>query len=87
MYHTTTIDHRDPTHKRIIHFGGLDDDHLPGIGGPDTWHPVESTIIVELGNHPYGCLLLCIEKSAAPSDCYCHEIVLKIWANRNRIVY
>ena len=45
--HTTTIVHCDPTHKKLIHFGGLDE--WPEDDDPDTWHPVSETTIVELG--------------------------------------
>ena len=44
--HTTTIVQRDATHRRLIHFGGMDkvteDDE-------DMDHPVAETTIVELG--------------------------------------
>ena len=48
-YHTTTIIQRDPTQKRLVHFGGLDE--VPeNTGDPDTFHPVAETTIVELGD-------------------------------------
>ena len=47
-YHTTTIVHIDATHKKLIHFGGMDE--VPeNPGDADTWLPVEETTIVELG--------------------------------------
>jgi len=45
-FHTTTIVHCDPTHKKLIHFGGLDE--WPE-GYPDEAHPLAETTIVELG--------------------------------------
>ena len=45
--HTTTVVHHDNTHKRLIHFGGLDE--VPESADPNTWHPVAETTIVELG--------------------------------------
>jgi len=45
--HTTTIVDCDPTHKKLIHFGGLDEE--PEDDDPDTWHPLAETTIVELG--------------------------------------
>ena len=47
-YHTTTIVHHDATHKRLIHFGGLDEEPEDD-DAPDTVHPVAETTIVELG--------------------------------------
>ena len=48
VYHTTTIMDQDATHKRLIHFGGLDE--VPeDPGDANTWHPVAETTIVELG--------------------------------------
>jgi len=46
-WHTTTIVHRDPTHKKLIHFGGVNGSLEDG--DPDTWHPLAETTIVELG--------------------------------------
>ena len=43
--HTTTIVHTDYTHKRLIHFGGLD----KYDSNEDLDHPVAETTIVELG--------------------------------------
>ena len=45
--HTTTIVDCDPTHKKLIHFGGLDE--VPEDVDADTWHPLAETTIVELG--------------------------------------
>ena len=46
--HTTTITQRDATHKRLIHFGGMDE--MPeNLGDADTYHPLAETTIVELG--------------------------------------
>jgi len=45
MFHTTTIVHCDPTHKKLIHFGGLDE--IPE--DVNKTHPVAETTIVELG--------------------------------------
>ena len=45
-WHTTTIVHTDYAHKRLVHFGGLDE--IPE-GDVATWHPVAETTIVELG--------------------------------------
>ena len=47
FYHTTTILHRDSTHKRLIHFGGVDE--VPEGGDPDKAHLLAETTIVELG--------------------------------------
>jgi len=46
MFHTTTIVHSDPTHKKLIHFGGLE--QAPEDGDVKKSHPVAETI-VELG--------------------------------------
>ena len=48
FYHTTTVVHHDATHKKLVHFGGLDK-WPEDPGDPDTWHPVAETTIVELG--------------------------------------
>ena len=61
FYHSTMIVHTDFAHKRLIHFGGMDE--WPE-GEVDTWHPVTETIIVELG-----------EWSAPHSQC-CYGIQL-----------
>ena len=46
--HTTTVVHTDATHKKLIHFGGLDE--VPeDPGDANTYHPVAETTIVELG--------------------------------------
>ena len=47
MGHTTTIVHHDFNHKRLIHFGGLDE--WPEDGDLDKTHPLAETTIVELG--------------------------------------
>ena len=47
-WHTTNIVQRDPTHKRMIHFGGMDEES-GNTGDGATWHPVAETTIVELG--------------------------------------
>ena len=54
--HTTTIAHRGSTHKRLIHFGGLDE--VPE-GEVDTWHPMAETTIVELGEWSASHSLCC----------------------------
>ena len=46
VWHTTTIVDCDSTHKKLIHFGGLDE--YP-VDDPDKAHPVAETTIVELG--------------------------------------
>ena len=43
--HTTTVMNQDVNHKKLVHFGGLDEDPESA----DTWHPVAETTIVELG--------------------------------------
>ena len=55
MFHTTTIIHCDPTHKKLIHFGGLDE--WPEDGDVNKTHPVAETTIVELGewSAPHYC--------------------------------
>ena len=47
MIHTTTIVHRDSTHKRLVNFGGVYD--FPEDGDTDLAVPVADTTIVELG--------------------------------------
>ena len=47
MWHTTTIVDCDPTHKKLIHFGGLDE--WPEDDDPDKAHSLAETTIVELG--------------------------------------
>ena len=47
FYHTTGIVHTELTHKRLIHFGGLDE--WPEDGDANKAHPVAETTIVELG--------------------------------------
>ena len=61
--HTTTVVHKDATHKRLVHFGGLDE--IPESA--DKAHPMAETTIVELG-----------EWSAPHSHC-CYGIPLIIW--------
>ena len=46
-WHTTTIVHCDPTHKKLIHFGGVNE--FPEYGDPNKIHPLAETTIVELG--------------------------------------
>ena len=48
FWHTTTVVHQDADHKRLIHFGGMDE-WPEDTGDPDTYHPVAETTIVELG--------------------------------------
>ena len=57
FWHTTNIVHTESTHKKLIHFGGLDE--WPEDSGSNTYHPVAETTIVELG-----------EWSAPHSQCY-----------------
>ena len=45
--HTTTVVHCDPTHKRLIHFGGIDKE--PKNPDQSTWDALAETMIVELG--------------------------------------
>ena len=56
--HSTTIVHSDSTHKRLIHFGGLDE-WPEDPGHASTWQPVAETSIVELGewsaSHSHCC--------------------------------
>ena len=53
FYHTTTVVHHDANHKRLIHFGGMDE--YPEDDDLDTWHPVSETTIVELGEWSAHC--------------------------------
>ena len=46
--HTTTIVHRDPTHKRLFNFGGLYTEGFPDYNDIDMF-PAADTTIVELG--------------------------------------
>ena len=48
FWHSTTIVHQDLTHKRLINFGGMDEEP-EDWDEPDTWHPVAETTIMELG--------------------------------------
>ena len=47
FFHTTTVVHKDATHKRVVHFGGLEED--PEDDDPDEVHSMAETTIVELG--------------------------------------
>ena len=44
--HTTKVTHQDSTHKRLIHFGGVD---KLTEDNEDINHPVAETTIMELG--------------------------------------
>ena len=48
MGHTTSIVKGDVTHRRLVHFGGLDEEP-EDWGDANTYHPVAETTIVELG--------------------------------------
>ena len=61
FWHTSTILHTDHAHKRVIHFGGLDE---RPEGKASTWRPVAETTIVDLGEW------------SAPHSHYCYGIPL-----------